>query len=291
MPTHHSAETKRLRVVLAALGHDRSCGTLEGWASAGMAPSPARRSLGRHGSTSEYPEGAVEQYAAVAEVMQRGRDTKVAALMLIGRGGLPASPELFREALRFLFSAFSDREQPPLDLAEEAYAEALGDRQWPTFAALMRKNVEAADLGGSSSPGSRSSIEAVVGGAFVNAFASMLGRQIPTEEAASEVAAAFGLLDGEMSDGERAARTRYIDAVYEDVINFGAMREAAEGVSPDRLQSAIREVRADEDFLNLDLIGALPPVWEDVIVVVLGLALVMLQELGGQEWFARAMTP
>jgi len=211
--------------------------------------------------------------------------------MLIGRGGLPTSPDLFREALRFCFSAFSDREQSPLDIAEEAYAEALGDKQWPAFAALMRKNVEAAGLEDSTSEKRRSSSDALVESAFVNAFASMLGRQLPTQEAASEVAAAFGLLGGEMSDTERGALSRYTDAIYEDVLNFEALREAAEVVSPDRLQSAIREVRADEGFLKLDLIGSLPPVWEDVMVVVLALALVMLQELGGQEWFERAMTP
>lgn len=55
----------------AALGYHQSCSTLESWASDGMAPRPIRVSLGRKGSTSIYPAGATEQYAVVAEVMQR----------------------------------------------------------------------------------------------------------------------------------------------------------------------------------------------------------------------------
>jgi len=286
---HYSAATKRLNAELAARGHHQSCSTLESWASDGFVPRPVRVSAGRKGSTSAYPAGAVEQYAAVADVMQRGRDRRMSVLVLIGRGGLPTTSTAFRRALRYLFEGAPVCDQDALTLAEGAYADAQTDRLFRRLASFMSKNAAAAGL---TDPvtGQPVPTESVVESAFVNGLASMVGRQFPSDQAISELAAAYGFLEPGVSDEERAEREHYIEAFYEDVMNFDTLRATAELVSPDQLQGAVREFLGDEDLSGLELLEVLPASWREVMTVVFGLAVVTSENLGGSRWFERAIS-
>src|SRR5258708_29883252 len=82
----YSAATRELVAELRACGYLVGCRAVEQWAAWGLAPPPVRVSLGRRGFTNRYPDGAVDQYSAVASVMRRRQNWRTAGLMLIGRG-------------------------------------------------------------------------------------------------------------------------------------------------------------------------------------------------------------
>ena len=92
----YSAAARQLVAELRARGYRAGCRAVEQWAAWGLAPAPERVSLGRRGFTSRYPDGAIDQAAAVASVMRRGQDWRAAGLMLIGRGHLVAREDTFR---------------------------------------------------------------------------------------------------------------------------------------------------------------------------------------------------
>ena len=283
----YSVSTRRLRKALAELGHDVSCSTLEAWARDGLAPRPVRQSMGRNGSTSEYPPGAVKQYDAVAGVMQRGRDVHTSVLMLIGRGGLPTSQTLFRRSLRYLCDTDQSDTADPLTAAERSYVDARNSRAFAPMISFVKKNAgEAAVV--DRVTGKPVPIESIIESALVNSLAAMLGRQLPNGEATTELAAASGFLEPGISAEERVNRENYLEAFFEDVIELSALRDTAEIVTPNRLQLVIRDFLADPDLVRplLDL----PSGWGDVMVVMLGLAVARVDELGGTRWFEKAIS-
>lgn len=283
----HSSATKRLRSELAARGINVTESSLESWAQEGLAPRAVRIPRGRKGSTSAYPPDAVEQYAQVAAVMQRGRDKRLAMLMLVGRGGLPTSRAVFRRALRHLFDDPPDAEWDRLAVAEAVYDQAVGDRLFARFAAFMYKNADEAAL---VDPVTKHPMPtaSVVQGAFVNGLACFFGRPFPDDDAVTEIAAAWGFLGPEVDDEEQARRRSYIEAIYEDALNFDTLREAAETVRPERLQAAVREYLDEAGAFMPDVFRSAPRSWTDVWAVLFGLVLAVIQDLGGADWFERA---
>jgi hypothetical protein len=254
----------------------------------GMAPGTLKRSLGRKGSTSEYPPGAFEQYLAVARVMKRGRDVTEAALMLIANGGLPTSEGVFRQALDGLFDDEPVRGDP-LDIAEKAYVDALADPEFSPLGRVMRANITAAGLTDNNHAGQLLDPDGVVEGALVSALAAIGGRPL-SAGAPAEMAAAWGLLGPETSRAERLQIERYIEALYEDVLNLEALREAAQTVPPLDLQAAIRIYLGNQHLISVDLVQAFPSNKQKYFTVIGGLAIAKMQSLGGEDWFNRAVS-
>jgi hypothetical protein len=241
----------------------------------------------RTGSASSYPEGALEQYEAVASVMAKGRDKRAAMVMLIGRGGLPASATMFRRALRYLFEGAPWTEGDILSFAEQAFADAQDDRDFPRFEKFMKRNAAKTQIidptTGSSVPTS-----VLIESAFVNGFAALMGRQFPNIEAVTEVGTAYGFLGPEIATDERQRRLNYLEACIEDVFNIRALHQTAETVAPNTLQSAILEILRDSDAFLLELKQVFPQGWHDAMIVIFGLGIVAIEELGGDMWFERA---
>lgn len=141
----YSAAARQLVAELRARGYRAGCRAVEQWAAWGLAPAPERVSLGRRGFTSRYPDGAIDQYAAVASVMRRGQDWRAAGLMLIGRGHLVAREDTFRLLLDYLFTpdtGISD----PLEYADEQMAAAAGQPLFKRIARIAQRNISAAKL-------------------------------------------------------------------------------------------------------------------------------------------------
>lgn len=241
----------------------------------------------RTGSTSSYPEGAVEQYAAVASVMAKGRDKRAAMVMLIGRGGLPTTATMFRHALRYLFDGAPWTEGDTLAYAEQAFAEAQNDRDFPRFEKFMAKNAAMTQVI-ETATGRSVSTSALIEGAFVNALAALMGRQCLSDEAVTEVGTAYGFLGPDLAPDERQRRVNYLEACFEDVLNMATLRHTAETVSPNTLQATILEILCDRDAFLLELRDLFPQGWHDATIVVLGLGIVAMEGLGGDAWFERA---
>ena len=241
----------------------------------------------RTGLTSSYPEGAVEQYEAVASVMAKGRDKRAAMVILIGRGGLPTTVTMFRQALRYLIDAAPWTEGDTLAYAEQAFAEAQNDRDFPRFEKFMAKNVAMAPI---IDPGTRRPVStaALIEGAFVNGFAALMGRQFPSDQAVTEVGTAYGFLGPDLATDERQRRLNYLEAFFEDVLNIATLRHTAETVAPKTLQLAILGMLRDGDAFLLELRDILPRSWHDAMIVIFGLGIVAMEDLGGDTWFERA---
>jgi hypothetical protein len=251
-----------------------------------MAPRSVRTSRGRKGSTSAYPQGAFEQYIAVAKVMRPGRDVREAALFLMSDGGLPTCEKLCHQSLDYLLED-AEATADPLEAAEWLFADAQRDREFVPLARYLENNARSASLIDAGT-GQQLDPAAVVEGAMINGLAAMFGRQFPTDQAISEVAAAYGFIEPGLSDEERAARERFVDASYDDVFNFEALRVTAARVRPEKLQAAIRQFSSDSENLPPDLLELLPKKIRTFMPVLIGLALVAIDDLGGTEWFERA---
>ncbi len=279
--SRYSAAAKELSERLAAAGYHKSPSTLDTWAQVGMAPHPIRTSRGRKGSTSAYPAGALEQYIAVAKVMRPGRDVREAALILIGKGGLPTSEAFFHQALDWLFEGLGTTGDP-LDAAEQMYADAQRDREFAPVARYLEDNARNANL---SDAHTHRPLDpaAIMEGAMVNSMAAMFGRQIPTDEATSEVAAVYGFYGPGISEEERAARERFIEASHDDAFNFDVLRGTAAQVSPDRLQASVREFLSEADETPMPLFQILPNKFQRIIPVIGGLLFVTMEDLGGRS--------
>src|SRR5712691_11203568 len=120
-----SEAAQRLIDELACRGVVVSPRAAEGWAAKGLAPRPIRKSLGRgRGTTSEYPPGSVDQYAAVAAVMRSGKPWQLSVLQLLARGYLPHDESLVYRALQDLLAYGEARDgDDALDHAEHVAAD------------------------------------------------------------------------------------------------------------------------------------------------------------------------
>jgi hypothetical protein len=191
----YSAAARELVAELRARGYRVGCRAVEQCAAWGLAPAPERISLGRRGFTSRYPDGAVDQYSAVASVMRRGQDWRTAGLMLIGRGNLVAKEATFRLLLDYLFTSDSNVNDP-LEFAEEQLAATASSPMFRRIARITRRNIRDAKI---VDPVTRSEIDAgsAAVSVMVRGFAAMLGESMP-RDAAEETAAAWGMLEADL---------------------------------------------------------------------------------------------
>jgi hypothetical protein len=241
----------------------------------------------RNGSSSSYPEGALEQYEAVASVMAKGRDKRAAMVMLIGRGGLPTTATMFRHALRYLVDGAPRTDGDILAFAEQVFAEAHNDRDFSRLEKFMKQNAAQTQIIDPAT-GSSVSITALIESAFVNALAALMGRQFANSEAVTEVGTAYGFLGPDIDPDERQNRVNYLEACFEDVFNVATLHRTAETVAPHVLQAAILEILQDDDAFLVELRELFPRGWHDALIVIFGLGIVAIEELGGDAWFERA---
>ena len=210
----YSAAARQLVAELRARDYRAGCRAVEQWAAWGLAPAPERVSLGRRGFTSRYPDGAIDQYAAVASVMRRGQDWRAAGLMLIGRGHLVAREETFRLLLDYLFApdtGISD----PLEFADEQMAAAAGQPLFKRIARIAQRNISAAKL---TDPVTGCEIDAETAAVSVMArgVATMLGEAMP-RDAAEETAAAWGMITADLPADVREHRIDVVNALADTV--------------------------------------------------------------------------
>jgi hypothetical protein len=194
---------------------------------------------------------------------------------------------MFSHALRYLFDGAPWTEGDILTFAEQAFAEAQNDRDFSRFEKFMKQNAAKTQIidpaTGSSVP-----ISALVESAFVNALAALMGRQFPNSQAVTEVGTAYGFLGPGLAPDERRRRVNYLEAGFEDVFNVATLRDTAETVAPDTLQAAVLEILRDGDAFLLELKEVFPQGLHDAIIVIFGLGIVAIEELGGDAWFKRA---
>jgi hypothetical protein len=219
--------------------------------------------------------------------MAKGRDRRAAMIMLIGRGGLPATAMMFRQALRYLFEGAPSADGDALSYAEEAFADAQADRDFPRIERFMTRHAEEAEIVDPAT-GRPVSVSALIESAFVNAFAALLGRQFPDIQSITEVGTAYGFLGPELDPEERRQRMNYMEASFEDAFNITTLRQTAETVTPIRLQAVVLEILRDGDPYLVELRQLFPKSWHDSLIVIFGLGIVAIENLGGDAWFQRA---
>lgn len=277
----YSAATRRLVAELRARGYRAGCRAVEQWAAWGLAPAPERVSRGRHGFTSRYPDGAIDQYAAVASVMRRGQDWRAAGLMLIGRGHLVAREKTFRLLLDYLFTpdtGISD----PLEYADEQMAAATGKPLFKRIARIAQRNISAAKL---TDPVTGREIDAETAAVSVMArgVATMLGEAMP-RDAAEETAAAWGMITADLPADVREHRIDVVNALADNVLTFEQFAATARRVDPVRLQAIIREFRQSALEQPEQVLKLLPPIWRDTLIITVALATIAIEDLGGAAW-------
>jgi hypothetical protein len=278
----YSLATKQLVADLAARGHKVGCRAVEHWAELGLAPPAVRYSRGKHGFTSQYPPGATDQYAAVASVMRRGRDWRVAGLLLIGQGHVPARKTTFRFLLEFLFEDM-DTTEDPLAWAEETISESAETLFSKRLIRLIKNNISSAQL---IDPVTNKGIsaESVAPGIMALILAAMLGDILP-EGAAEEVAAAMGLIEPDLPLEERLERTKFAEAMLSGPLTFRELSKAAMNVEPACLQAAVVSIRKFLEENPQDNLSVFPAALVDLWMISMGLADIIIDDLGGLAWF------
>jgi len=277
----YSAAARQLVAELRARGYRAGCRAVEQWAAWGLAPAPERVSLGRRGFTSRYPDGAIDQYAAMASVMRRGQDWRAAGLMLIGRGHLVAREDTFRLLLDYLFTpdtGISD----PLEYADEQMAAAAGQPLFKRIARIAQRNISAAKL---ADPVTGCEIDAETAAVSVMArgVATMLGEAMP-RDAAEETAAAWGMITADLPADVREHRIDVVNAMADNILTFEQLSATARMVDPVRLQAAVREYRQPAPDQPEEVLKLLPPILRDTLIITVALATIAIEDLGGAAW-------
>jgi len=279
-----SAATRWLIGELASRGLKVGYRAVEDWAARGMTPAPVRRSLGRgRGTASEYPPGAVEQYAAVAAVTRRGRPWQISVLKLFVRGHLPSNEDLVRQALHeLLIDDVAGQADSSLDYAETYAAHAVAARGAQPFLRAFRRNLRRAIP--VLEPGS--DIDSVVTGAIATTTLVRLGQPDWTPEAIIEMLATFGLPVAELTDDDRAGLVWFFDSFLVEVMTGPALDEIAVTAPISRLQSAVPAAH-QHAARTLAAVGvALPKPSEDfydALVAFLAVVLIRIEDLGGDQ--------
>lgn len=220
-----SAATQWLIQELAQRGLTAGPRAIESWAAKGLAPAPVRRSLGRgRGTVSEYPPGAVDQYAAVASVMRRGRAWQVSVLKLFVRGHLPTNENLVRQALHDLLAPL---EAPPsedaLDYAERVAAQTAAAPFARPFLRAYERNLR-------RSPQileDGTQIRAVAMGVLTTLTLVRSGTPAWSPEALTELLAAHGVPVAALADDERERLALYADAFCTTVLTGPGLAQFA----------------------------------------------------------------
>lgn len=97
-----------------------------------------------------------------------------------------------------------------------------------------------------------------------------MGRQLPSDEAVTEVGTAYGFLGPDLAPDERQRRVNYFEACFEDVLNMATLRHTAETVTPNTLQATILEILRERDAFLLELRDLFPQAWHDAMIVLGG---------------------
>jgi hypothetical protein len=277
----YSAATRQLVAELRALGYSAGCRAVEQWAAWGLAPAPERVSLGRRGTTSRYPDGTVEQYAAVASVMRRGQDWRAAGLMLIGRGHLITREATLRLLLAYLFSP-DDEIDDPLQFADDHVMALTENPLFRRLAKVAQRNIRAAKIVDPITGVDIDPFAAAVS-VMTRGLASMLGEAMP-RDAAEETAAAWGMISADLPLDVREHRIDFVNALSDNILNFERLSFAARTVDPVRLQAAIREFRSEVEGPSQQLLGMIPSVHADMLAIAVALTVIVLEDLGGAAW-------
>jgi hypothetical protein len=278
----HSPATKKLVADLNARGYKVGCRAVEHWAERGLAPAPVRYPLGKHGFSRRYPVGAVDRYAAVASVMRRGRDWRLAGLMLIGQGHLPAREATFRFLLDFLIPIDLEVADDPLAIAEEEFKQFAGSPFHGILDRIIKRNLTLAKI---TDPvtGKDIHIDSVTSGVITQILAALLGAQLP-DGAAEEIAAAWGLIEEDLSGEERAKRVNFVEAIFA-ALTFEELSRTVQAVIPAQLQAVVIELRQIVDTYPINGLELIPKELLDIFLVITGLTIATIEDLGGLAWF------
>jgi hypothetical protein len=287
-----SAAARRLVQELAGRGLVVGYRAIEDWAARGLAPAPVRRSLGRgRGTASEYPPGAVEQYAAVASVMRRGLPWQVSVLKLLAGGHLPASENLVRQA-------FGDLLAPPpaagpgedaLDRAEHAAAQTAATRTGRPILRGFERNLRRA--GQVLEPGTE--IAAAATGVMATLSLVLTGEPEWSTGALIEMMAGLGFPVGEMTSDDRADLARFASVYSAEVMSVAVLAQLAAETPLHRIQAAVPRARETAREALAGLSKAFPRPSQDVadvITAIRALMLVRTEDLGGDEAIAELVS-
>jgi hypothetical protein len=286
-----SAAARRLVQELADRGLVAGYRAIEDWAARGLAPAPARRPLGRgRGTASEYPPGAVDQYAAVASVMRRGRPWQVSVLKLLVRGYLPARENLVRQA-------FADLLAPPaagpgedaLDRAEQVAAQAAATRAVRPILRGFERNLRRSRQ--VLEPGTE--IAAAATGVMATLALILAGEPEWSADALTEMMAAYGIPVEQMTSDDRAGLSRFASAFSAAVMSGAALARVAAETPLHRIQAAVPRGREAAREALAGLSAAFPRPGEDVddvLTAISALMLIRTEDLGGDEAVAELVS-
>ena len=201
--------------------------------------------------------------------------------MLIGRGYLVAREDTFRLLLDYLFTLDTDISDP-LEYADEQMAAVAGQPLFKRISRIAQRNIRAAKL---TDPVTGCEIDAETAAVSVMArgLATMLGEAMP-RDAAEETAAAWGMIDADLPPEVRAHRVEFVNALSDNVLTFEHLSAVARSVDPVRLQAGICELRQDLSGPPQQVMKLLPAVWADTLVIVVALATIAIEDLGGAAW-------
>jgi hypothetical protein len=217
----------------------------------------------------------------VASVMRRGRDWRVAGVLLIGRGYLPVREDVFRYLLEFLIPDQVEADDP-LSVAEEAFSEIVNSPFHRLVDRIIRNNLALAKL---VDPVTMREIcaESAAPGVMTQVFAALLGGQLP-DGAAEEIAAGWGLIKPHLSADERAECVSFVEGFFA-AVTFKELSRAVKTVDPARLQRVIVELRSFAEKYPTNELTMFPAELIDIFIVIAGLTTVMIEGLGGDAWF------
>jgi hypothetical protein len=287
-----SAAARELAGELAARGLNVGYRSIEDWAGRGLAPAPARQSLGQgRGTTSAYPPGAADRYAAVASVMRRGLPWQIAVLKLLVRGYLPADENLVRVAFRDMLAAdVPGPGEDALGCAERVAGRVVAAGTGQPFLRAFRRNLRRSAA--IFEPGSE--IGAAVAGVVATLNLAVMGEPAWSDGALAEMMAAFGIPVGAMTDDDRAALTRFADIYLREIMPGPVLVGVAAETPMCRIQEALPRAReAAGEIQHGSGEGQLPPFSEDiadVVIACMALVLIRIEDLGGDEAVAEILS-
>ena len=287
-----SAASRRLVQELADRGMVVGYRAIEDWAARGLAPAPARRSLGRgRGTASEYPPGAVDQYAAVASVMRRGRPWQVSVLKLLVGGYLPTSENLVRQAFRDLLAppTTADPGEDALDRAEHDAAQTAATRTGRPILRGFERNLRRS--GQVLEPGTE--IAAAATGVMATLNLVLTGEPEWSTDALIEMMAGLGIPVGEMTSDDRTGLARFASAFSAEVMSGAVLAQLAAETPLHRIQAAVPRAREAAREALAGLSKAFPRPSEDVADVLTSISALMLirtEDLGDDEAIAELVS-
>jgi hypothetical protein len=240
---------------------------------------------------SEYPPGAVDQYAAVAAVMRRGRPWQISVFMLLVRGYLPADRGLVRQAYAELLRPLSAGPTgDALDYAEQVAARTVEAGTARPFLRAFERNLRRSRH--VLEPGTDTTTAAATG-AMATLVLLVTGQPEWSADALIELMAAYGFPVGELSGDERQVLARFATAIADQLLSGAALARVAAEAPLERIQAAVPWAR-DTTREVLDSISRTFPRpgedIEDMLTAVTALIHVRTEDLGGDDAIADLAT-